>query len=62
MATDMKRQTISLTEDMEARLDRVKQAKYYNTSRSKMLQDLICMGLDVMEELIKKEQKTDKIP
>ena len=50
MATDMKRFTISLTKDMEARLDRLKQAKYYNTTRNRMIQDLICLGLESMQK------------
>lgn len=49
MATDMKRFTISITKDMEFRLDRIKQIKYYNTTRNKMIQDLICIGLDTMQ-------------
>lgn len=50
MATDMKRFTISLTKDMEVRLDRLKQAKYYNTTRNRMIQDLICLGLESMQK------------
>lgn len=57
MATNMKRQTITLTEEMAIRLDRIKQAKYYNTSQSKMLQDLICLGIDAMEKRIKAENR-----
>lgn len=49
MATDMKRFTISVTDEMEVRLDRMKQIKYYKTTKNKMIQDLICVGLDVLE-------------
>lgn len=49
MATDMKRFTISLTKDMEIQLDRLKQAKYYNTTKNKMIQDLICLGLESIQ-------------
>lgn len=52
MATDMKRFTISVTEEMDARLDLLKQAKYYNVTRNKMLQDLICIGLETMQSEI----------
>ena len=40
MATDMKRFTISVTDEMEIQLDRMKQAKYYKTTKNKMIQDL----------------------
>lgn len=50
MATDMKRFTISVTDEMEVRLDRMKQIKYYKTTKNKMIQDLICIGLDVLEK------------
>lgn len=52
MATDMKRFTISVTDDMEERLDRLKQAKYYKVTRNRMIQDLICIGLDTMQDEI----------
>lgn len=52
MATDMKRFTISVTDEMEVRLDRIKQIKYYKTTKNKMIQDLICIGLDVMQKEI----------
>ena len=50
MATDMKRFTISVTDEMEIRLDKIKQLKYYKTTKNKMIQDLICIGLDVMQK------------
>lgn len=50
MATDMKRFTISVTDEMEVQLDRMKQIKYYNTTRNKMIQDLICVGLETMQK------------
>ena len=50
MATDMKRFTISVTDEMEIQLDRMKQAKYYKTTKNKMIQDLICLGLKVMQK------------
>lgn len=50
MATNMKRFTIGLTKDMELQLDRLKQEKYYNTTQNKMIQDLICLGLESMKQ------------
>ena len=50
MATDMKRFTISVTKQMETDLDKIKQEKYYNTTKNKMIQDLIVLGLEVMKK------------
>ena len=50
MATDMKRFTISLTKEMEADLDKLKQAKYYKTTQNRMIQDLVIIGLEVMKK------------
>ena len=50
MATDMKRFTISLTKEMEADLDKLKQAKYYKTTQNKMIQDLVILGIEVMKK------------
>ena len=61
MATDMKRFTISLTKEMEHDLDRMKQAKYYNTTRNKMIQDLIILGLKAMKEEVANEKKEEEI-
>lgn len=46
MATENKRFTISLTPELEHRLDRAKQEKYYNRSQSQMVRDLILRGLN----------------
>lgn len=46
MATESKRFTISLTPELEHRLDRAKQEKYYNRSQSQMVRDLILRGLN----------------
>ena len=50
MATDMKRFTISLTKEMEADLDKLKQAKYYKTTQNTMIQDLVILGIEVMKK------------
>ncbi len=57
MATELKRFTISVTDEMNVRLDRLKQARYYNVTRNRMIQDLINMGLDVMQKKMEKEKK-----
>ena len=61
MATDMKRFTISVTKEMESDLDRMKQKKYYNTTRNRMIQDLIILGLQVMKEEILNEKKEEEL-
>lgn len=45
-----KRFTISITDEIAIQLDRMKQAKYYNTSQNKMVQDLIRIGLETMQK------------
>ena len=45
-----KRFTISITDEIAIQLDRMKQAKYYNTSQNKMVQDLIRVGLETMQK------------
>lgn len=54
MATDMLRFTISVTKDMEEKLDLLKQAKYYDVTRNRMIQELICIGLESMQSEIDK--------
>lgn len=56
MPTNMKRFTIGIDDDTASQLDRLKQAKYYNKSQSKMIQDLIGLGLASMQ------QKMDSAP
>ena len=46
MATDLKRFTISVTPEMEAELDSVKQAVYYRGTQNDMIRDLINRGLE----------------
>lgn len=61
MATDMKRFTISVTKEMEADLDKIKQKKYYNTTKNKMVQDLIILGIEVMKKEMVSEKKEEEI-
>ncbi len=60
MATDMKRFTISVTKDMETDLDMLKQAKYYNTTKNKMIQDLIILGLEIMKKELVSEKRMEE--
>lgn len=46
----MKRFTIGVDDATAARLDRLKQVKYYNKSQCKMIQDLIIAGLDATND------------
>lgn len=58
--TDLKRFTISINKETEVRLNKLKQFKYYNTTRNKMIQDLIVMGLDAMEKKMEKKKKGEE--
>lgn len=49
MATDLKRFTISVTPEMEADLDAMKQRHYYRDTRNTMIQDLIIRGLEALK-------------
>lgn len=60
MATDMKRFTISVTKEMETALDNIKQAKYYNTTKNKMIQDLIILGIEVMKKEMGFEKRMEE--
>lgn len=50
MATNMKRFTISVNDEIEMQLDRLKQARYYNASKNKMVQDLLVLGIAEMQK------------
>lgn len=49
MATDMRRFTISIPDDMDNKLDRVKQEIYYKNTQTEMVRDLIARGLQDLE-------------
>ena len=38
-------------------LDGIKQARYYNTTKNKMIQDLIMLGITEMKQEIEKDKK-----
>ena len=46
MATSQKRLTISLPDDIEKGLDELKKSEFYNSPQSKMIQQLIRIGLE----------------
>lgn len=41
--------TISVDAETAVKLDRLKQLKYYNTTKNKMVQDLIALGLESIQ-------------
>lgn len=49
MTTDLKRFTISLTDDMAAALHAKKKETYYANTQSEMIRDLIRRGLAALE-------------
>ena len=49
MATELKRFTISITPEMEKKLDEVKQKIYYKDTRNMMIRELIIRGLASLE-------------
>jgi len=49
MATELKRLTITIPEDLESALDKVKQERFYNDSQSEMIRQLIVAGLKARE-------------
>lgn len=46
MATGLKRYTISITPEMEVELDKLKQERYYKSTQTAMIRDLIIRGLE----------------
>ena len=50
MATDLKRFTISITDEMEQDLDEEKKETYYAETQSEMIRDLIARGLVALKE------------
>ncbi|MGN0483940.1 MAG: hypothetical protein ACI4HI_10355 [Lachnospiraceae bacterium] len=60
MATDLKRFTISVTPEMEERLDKAKQELYYKDTQNRMIRDLILLGLNAIEGDSKVGEKQQK--
>lgn len=57
MATDMKRVMVSITPEIEQRLDAVKKEKFYNKPYADVYRYILSLGL---EEIRRQEQKTEK--
>ena len=49
MATNMKRFTISLTEELEAALDKAKREMFYNRTQSEMIRELLSEGVKSLQ-------------
>lgn len=50
MTTDLKRITISVPQDLDEKLDKVKKEHYYVATQSDMIRELIALGLDSLDE------------
>jgi len=55
LATDLKRYTITITEEIEKDLQQEKKETYYAKTQSDMIRDLIIRGLDAL-----RAEKADK--
>ena len=56
MATNMRRFTISVTHNMDMKLDKAKRETYYKDTQNEMIRDLIMRGLQNLEaEKVAKE-------
>ena len=49
MSTEFKRFTVSVTPELEKKLDKAKKERYYNQPQSQMVRDLIARGLAAIE-------------
>lgn len=49
MSTNMKRFSVSLTPDLEKRLDTIKKERFYKNTQTQMIRELIKLGLDSFE-------------
>lgn len=56
MATELKRLTITIPENLEPMLDKVKQEHFYNDSQSEMIRQLIIAGLRARKEAEERKQ------
>lgn len=58
MATTLRRFTISITPSMDADLDAAKKERYYKSTQSDMIRDLISLGLEALKA--KNEAENDE--
>lgn len=49
MSTNMKRFSVSVTPDLEKRLDTIKKERFYKKTQTQMIRELIKRGLDSFE-------------
>ncbi len=60
MATDLKRFTISITDEMELDLNEEKKETYYAETQSEMIRDLITRGLVALRDEKEAKEKHHK--
>ncbi|MEF9839436.1 MAG: hypothetical protein RR869_08780 [Lachnospiraceae bacterium] len=61
MATEMRRFTVSVSTDMDFKLDEAKKEIYYKSTQNKMIRDLLSRGLQNLEaEKVANEKGQDR--
>lgn len=50
MATELKRMTFAVTEEMESELNRFKKEKFYDKNNSEMIRTLVSAGMRAIDE------------
>lgn len=58
MATELKRMTFAVTEEMESELNRFKKEKFYDKNNSEMIRTLVSAGMRAIDE--KQEENVDE--
>lgn len=58
MATELKRMTFAVTEEMESELNRFKKEKFYDKNNSEMIRILVSAGMRAIDE--KQEENVDE--
>ncbi|MBQ7119851.1 MAG: ribbon-helix-helix protein, CopG family [Oscillospiraceae bacterium] len=64
MSLDVRRFTVSVTPELDRRLDDLKRSRYWHTTQSEMIRDLISLGLLHFEGYTEetKETATPEVP
>ena len=60
MATELKRLTFVVTQELEPRLDHTKKELFYDRTQSEMIRELVLAGLDAMDVKAVKEKDHEK--
>ncbi|MFV0626442.1 MAG: hypothetical protein ACK5N8_03730 [Alphaproteobacteria bacterium] len=60
MATNLTRMTFTITEEMEAPLDKFKKEMFYDRNNSEMIRELIMAGMRAMDEKAAKGKECDR--